>query len=237
MRIARVIRLPFLPPLLAAALAQTGFAEVVYVNDDAPGMNDGSSWEDAFVDLQDALAAAATGDEIWVAEGTYEPTPDTDRTAAFHLVNGVGLYGGFAGTETQRSQRDWSLHPSILSGDLGVAGVGTDNSCHVIDANGTGSSAVLDGFTVTAGRADCEGSNGGRGGGLLCVSGSPTIQNTRFEANHAHGGGGGSTARSWTILPISGGPPDSRPLVRCPCSTCCSREISPMADTWRAPCG
>jgi len=46
---------------------------VIYVDDDARGADDGSSWEDAFRYLQDGLAAASAGDEIRVAAGVYRP--------------------------------------------------------------------------------------------------------------------------------------------------------------------
>jgi len=48
-------------------------AEIIYVDNDATGMNDVSSWTDAHSFLQDALAGAVSGDEIWIAEGTYYP--------------------------------------------------------------------------------------------------------------------------------------------------------------------
>lgn len=84
-----------------------------YVDADANGSNDGSSWVNAFTDLQDALAATGYGDEIWVTAGTYRPTDSNDRTKSFALVEGVELYGGFDGTETSRSERDWKNHRSF----------------------------------------------------------------------------------------------------------------------------
>jgi hypothetical protein len=73
-------------------------SRTIHVDADATGGDDGLSWADAFVDLQDALAIAIPGDEIWVAEGTYKPTTGTDLLATFQLSSGVALYGGFAGT-------------------------------------------------------------------------------------------------------------------------------------------
>ncbi|MCH7632145.1 MAG: right-handed parallel beta-helix repeat-containing protein, partial [Planctomycetes bacterium] len=81
--------------------------------------NDGTSWQDAFDDLQDALAISVECDEIWVAAGTYTPDRGTgDRTLSFDIPSGVALYGGFAGWEMQRPQRNWDKNASILSGDL-----------------------------------------------------------------------------------------------------------------------
>lgn len=107
-----------------SARAQT----IYYVDADAPGVNNGSSWCDAFVDLQTAFAAgnnSLTSYEIRVAEGTYKPTSGTDRRKFFLLKRGVAIYGGFAGCgEADPDARDFTLYETILSGDL--AGDDTD---------------------------------------------------------------------------------------------------------------
>ncbi|MEP0845410.1 MAG: right-handed parallel beta-helix repeat-containing protein [Phycisphaerae bacterium] len=177
--------------VLAAAHAA---ADVRYVRVSASGANDGSSWQDAFTDLQVALALAAPGDEIWVAAGTH-----TTETAAssFVLPDGVGIYGGFAGTETSREQRDWVANPTILSGDVGhddeygsqVWYIGwnihTDNCDNVVIAGNVGPGTVLDGFTITAGHGAYT-----QGAGLKVDGGSPTIANCTFLRNETGWGAG-----------------------------------------------
>jgi hypothetical protein len=88
-----------------------GSAEaVIYVKADASGANDGTSWTDAFTDLQNALSLATAGDTLWVAAGTYKPTTGTNRTAEFVLETGVALFGGFSGVETELSERNMRAH-------------------------------------------------------------------------------------------------------------------------------
>ncbi len=201
---------------------------LLFVNAGASGANDGTSWEDAFQSLQDALDQAANSggivEEIWVAAGTYRPdqgggqTPG-DRTATFQLLNGVALYGGFAGTEAELSERDIAANPTILSGDLNgddapvactnhspdcdsfgtlcgddgfciIADNNAENSYHVVTGSGTDATAVLDGFTISAGNAT--GSNpDNAGAGMYNWEGSPTVTNCTFRGNSASAVGGG----------------------------------------------
>jgi hypothetical protein len=178
-----------------------------YVNAAASAGGDGSSWACAFRDLQDAIDAASSGHEIWVKAGTYLPTKDpfgnaapTDpRDKTFYLKNGVALYGGFAGTETLRSERDWEANVTTLSGDIGTVGVNTDNSYHVVISVNDAATTVLDGFTIKKGYADAptgitiEGLVINRifGGGMHNRSSSPTVSNCAFLENHTENYGGG----------------------------------------------
>ena len=104
------------------------------------------------------------GDEIWVAQGIYYPGSASDaRTVTFQLKSDVAIYGGFVGGESDRAERDWSANPTILSGDIdlndvSLNGVITDmtqisgsNAYHVVTGSGVGTTARLDGFTITAG--------------------------------------------------------------------------------------
>ncbi len=175
-------------------------ARVIYVDADAPGDNIGTDWDNAYRDLQLALQEAVTGDEIWVASGTYTPGGPGEELASFQLKDGVAIYGGFAGGETARIDRDWSVNETILSGDVGrddVVGSGsnwylnwarnTPNSAHVVDGSGVDRSAVLDGVTVADGATGPNGTPAGSwemfGSGLFCLEGSPTIRNVTFKHN------------------------------------------------------
>ncbi len=103
--------------------AWTFAQRVIYVNGTAGGANDGSSWPNAFAVLQDALDAARVAGnvdaEIWIAAGTYKPDRGTgDQTLAYELFGNVALYGGFAGWEECRDERDPGVNITTLSGDL-----------------------------------------------------------------------------------------------------------------------
>ncbi len=165
-----------------------GGAARIYVNAGAAGANNGSSWPDAYTDLHGALSSATAGDTIWVGSGTYTPTHGADRTAGFSMKNGVVLFGGFGGGETGPADRDLRAHRTILSGEIGAFG-NDDNSYHVVGAQNVDSTAVIDGFVVRDGNAS-GGSPNDRGGGLIALTGSPTVRNVSFEKNSAVWGGG-----------------------------------------------
>jgi predicted outer membrane repeat protein len=156
----------------------------------AGGANDGTSWADAFNRLEEALVAAAEGDRIWVAQGTYVADAGSgERQRAFGMRSGVEVLGGFNGTELTVEERDAVMHETILSGDIGLRGSAGDNSLHVVDASGVAETCVLDGFIIEDGRADGDGPNGGTGAGVLCLKGNPTIIRCVFRRNSAVRGG------------------------------------------------
>lgn len=135
-------------------------SNTIFVNAYATGAGTGTNWQNAYTDLQDALnrARICEADEIWVARGIYEPDRETaEQDMAFELVDGVPLYGGFKGTETERQQRDFVKNPTILSGDIAVG----LNSNKVVVMNDCNSNTQLDGFIITAGMNGvyAEGSN------------------------------------------------------------------------------
>jgi len=186
-----------------------------YVDADATfGANNGMSWADAFVHLQDALDAARSTpsiSRIYVAEGIYRPDQGSsvtsgDRTATFGLINGITIAGGYAGYgEADPNVRDIEAYPSILSGDLGGNDSDIDepadlltnptraeNSNHVLTASGVDETAVLDGFTITGGNADGYASILDKRGGALFNynNAGPTIKNSKFVHNTAEIYGG-----------------------------------------------
>jgi len=186
------------------AMVSTAMGRTIFVDADATGNNDGSSWANAYNHLQDALSAASSGDQIEVAEGVYKPDQGEgithgDRTATFQLKNGVIIIGGYAGFgEPDPDTKDIVGYQTILSGDLNgddgpdFANNG-ENSYHVVTSSGSDETAVLNGFTVTAGNADDDiihQPDINYGGGMYNEMGSPTLMNCTFSRNLANQGGG-----------------------------------------------
>ena len=92
---------------------------IVFVNiANASPTQDGISWATAYSNLQTALSAAPANSEFWIAQGTYKPTVNINRTIAFNIPSGAKLYGGFVGTEVAQTQRNFNLNPTILSGEI-----------------------------------------------------------------------------------------------------------------------
>jgi len=152
-------------PLLIAFLCIVfpAFSQTTYYVDATRADNSGAgtSWATAKKDLQVAINGAAANDNIWIKAGTYLPThdpfgstaPANNRDKTFMLKSGVKVYGGFAGTETQLSQRNWQTNVTTLSGDLGVVNTLTDNAYHVVLSINLASTSLLDGVTITKGYA------------------------------------------------------------------------------------
>ncbi|MHC4528403.1 MAG: right-handed parallel beta-helix repeat-containing protein [Planctomycetota bacterium] len=197
--------------VLVLGMGGASFAgQIIYVDANAPGSNDGSSWADAFNYLQDALAEANSNpdvNEIRVAHGIFTPDCNSaapagtgDRTAAFQLIDGVVLKGGYAGFGApDPNARDVDAYKTTLSGDLNgddgpnFANIG-ENSYHVLICNGTDGTAVIDGFTIVGGNADYgftwPPDSRSCGGGIYNDRGSPNLVNCTFSKNLAGVGGG-----------------------------------------------
>ena len=181
------------------------FPPVRFVAPSGSSTGNCDSWG-AACDLQYALSLIPSdveGTQVWAKAGTYKPAVSGDRNATFTLKNGVAIYGGFAGTETNLPQRDFKVNLTILSGDLNGDDNTTvtytdinriENAYHVVTGSGTDYSAVLDGFTITGGHANTEShDNGGTnvGGGIFNNGGSPTLKNLIITGNTAYSGGAG----------------------------------------------
>ncbi|MBI1225018.1 MAG: T9SS type A sorting domain-containing protein [Bacteroidetes bacterium] len=189
-----------LATLLVWSLSNLGAAaQVVYVDKTALGANDGTSWTNAYKDLQAALDNTTSG-QIWVADATYypggaNPTPDSHYT----ISSAVQLYGGFAGNETMLSQRDPVTHPAILNGDFMGNDptnfdslLAIDNALHVIYVDSLiAGTVVIDGFQIKGGVTDNDQNVPTyfwKGGGIHAQS-KVQVRNCKFTKNFARSGG------------------------------------------------
>ncbi len=202
--------------------------------------SDGLNWTRAFTNVQDALVVAVPPAEIWVAKGVYYPDVGSGQTnnaltSTFILTDGVALIGGFKVGDTDISDQDPQVNVTVLSGDIDWDNGGVDNTdtngvvitaadiiganaYHVVSAEGVTGTALLDGFTITAGKADGASYPHGLGGGLYCDGlgdgnfCSPSLKNVIFSGNLADEGGamsnigtlGGSSSPNLTNVTFSG---------------------------------
>ncbi len=140
---------------------------VWYVDSDVATSGSGTSWDQALKTIEEAVSNAIADDEIWVKAGTYTPTGGT--IAPIHITQAdLGLYGGFAGGESQRDQRDWLANETIIDG--------LDAFTRTIHVSDSGGGATIDGFTIT---------HGGTTAAIefAYVSGLNTVANCKFTAN------------------------------------------------------
>jgi hypothetical protein len=113
-------------------------SQIIYVTIDGAGLKDGSSWANAldgnssagngYTKLADYLRLAASGEQFWIAEGSYKVCTDNDREKSFALGQNIKLFGGFQGTESDTIQRNISQHPTVFSGNIGIQNDSTDNT-------------------------------------------------------------------------------------------------------------
>ncbi len=169
-------------------LASSASSGVIYVDLTALPAGDGLSWDSAFDTLKEGLGASVSGDEIWVKAGLYQPQLPTagSNNAAYLLRDGVGIYGGFVGTETQRAQRDAATNITILSG------LDSTQISHIFEGQAVGPTTVIDGFTIrdVISADDIFAGVGGAGGGMLLIGSSPTVVDCKIINNESRLGSG-----------------------------------------------
>ncbi|MDX1773529.1 T9SS type A sorting domain-containing protein [Oceanihabitans sediminis] len=140
--------------------ATTNYSEnctptVYYVNANASGNNDGSSWTDAFTSIEDALNNALLNDEIWVSSGVY--TPATAASVLTLDLENFEIYGGFDGTELTLADRDltkvFTDNATIISGDINGDDIEgnfttnkTDNATTLVSVEAD--NVIFDGFVL-----------------------------------------------------------------------------------------
>ncbi|MCC6694516.1 MAG: right-handed parallel beta-helix repeat-containing protein [Candidatus Hydrogenedentes bacterium] len=153
---------------------------VRFVDKDAVGAGNGTSWTNAFTTIQAAINASSSGDTLWIAEGSY--------AESLILTNGVQLFGGFSGVETLFAQRDIKAHPVIIDARTAAGGSPAD---HGVVMQGV-DSTVLDGLTIMGANANGTAPHNS-GGGILCDDADSTniIAHCTIVANAATGFGGG----------------------------------------------
>src|SRR5690554_569056 len=151
----------------------------IYVNQNADGNNDGSSWADAYTDLQQAINNSLFGDTIWVAAGTYQPAFGT----SFSMKEGVEIYGGFPNNDSnaELEDRNWVQNQTILLGN----GNSVVQNVFISSAQMT-SISVLDGFTITGNNIQISAD----GAGIYNEYASPTLRNLNLRNNRTTGNGG-----------------------------------------------
>ncbi len=185
----------------------SGYAQVKFVTPVGAGTMDGTSWGNAYGAAQfaDNLGSSTAGTEFWVAAGTYLPTkshynatPADSRMKTFYLPSGVKIYGGFNGTESNFTERNWNTNLTTLSGDLGITNDLSDNSYNVVYIKGSDANTRLDGCTITKGNAnhaENDSTNQSDGGGIHSVrynnlsdgvsyTNNFTLANCRVEGNY-----------------------------------------------------
>ncbi|MDZ4824117.1 MAG: choice-of-anchor Q domain-containing protein [Flavobacteriales bacterium] len=144
-----------------------------YVDVDATGTNDGTSWEHAFTNLNTALTEAQPQDTLWIAEGAYYPS---NSRSAFFNIDGEKLYGGFNGTETELEERNPALHISRMSGDIGTVAVATDNVYRLLAVNPTTNHCQFDGITFSGGYANGSTGDLKKGGCFKLTTYNPLLE-------------------------------------------------------------
>jgi subtilisin family serine protease len=170
---------------------------IKYVTENGAGLKDGSSWSNAYGndEFQNGINSSSTGTIFWVAQGTYKPTQilpfagSENRGKSFKIKENTIIYGGFNGTETMLSQRDYTNNITQFSGDLGVLNNTNDNSYHVVWFETNDKTSFIDGVTIKNGNANTTSYSSCNYGGGVYLG---TFKNCIIEYNSASENGGGA---------------------------------------------
>ena len=175
-------------------------APTIYVDGDINISGNGTSWEEAFITIQEAFDAAGVPNSIWVKKGTYS------LTETINVDKAVSIYGGFNGTETELNQRSLQAK-SIVDGQDSVR-------CFMINADATiDGFKIINGYTTQGGGGMSIGlsaatvsncifseNQAGWGGGLSIYKSSSTISNCIFDGNSANNGAGIHIRESFSTI-------------------------------------
>lgn len=179
-----------------------------YVTPTGAGTFSGLSWANASNDLQATINNAVASDEIFMRAGTYYPNSfpvgcigcgvasANNRNNTFSLKSGLRITGGFSGWESELWQRNIIANKTILSGNLGVPAVFTDNAYHVVTNVNTMNVFLVD-LTIQEGNANGNSSItvGGQtlfqvwGGGSLNINARVSYFGCLLINNRAESGG------------------------------------------------
>lgn len=197
--------------LAAMATATAAHATtIIYVDQSAPGVGNGQSWDTAFSNLQTALSTINSQSttipfEIRIAHGVYTPTALSVNGAGFTISPGtlassatLTIRGGYRGHGSPTPDaRDFVSAATILSGDVlhndtPDQATRSDNARSVVfvTGGGLGSPLTLDGLTIR----DGSGGINGRGGGVYVLNSAPyaaiILNHCTIRSNRATYGGG-----------------------------------------------
>ncbi|HLP52472.1 MAG TPA: choice-of-anchor Q domain-containing protein, partial [Chitinophagales bacterium] len=154
---------------------------IIYVKPSSSGAANGTSWSNAYGSITTAIGAASNGDSIWIRQGTYT------LYSAVTLKSGTHMFGGFAGNETDLSQRNIPANQTLISGETGTVGQPADNTQVLFKATNLSFGIEIDGFYFRDAYNDGSSSYGS----ALVVENSRTIvRNCSFAYNYADRDGG-----------------------------------------------
>jgi hypothetical protein len=165
----------------------TAHASRLFVDNTAvSGLNNGTTWVNAYLNLDTAFAKSKPGDTIWVAAGRYYTS--SNRDVPFKLPNKVSVFGSFNKTEAYESERKFTQYKTFLDGDIGVKGNSSDNSRRILSIQKTDSTTIFDGFHLVNANNDFV---IGEGAAMRIDSAFVSIRNCVFQNNQTRGSGAG----------------------------------------------